>query len=148
MSHLDDRCKSGLSRVGHSTRPPGIVLRTGQSPPVHYQRKALTKCMFFCSKVLAFLPISPKGRFKIPTVEVLVLLSALPSHPTRSSAPCAKRRQLQGRFQEFLKEEQMHPFTQNEMVRASSSSLLPCEPLRERKEGQKDEVNAFKRHLR
>lgn len=128
MGCLDNSCKSGVSQVDHGTWPPGIVLRTGQNAPVRYQRKALTKCVFFCSKVMAFLPISPKGRFKIPTLGALVPLSAPPSHPARSTAPYAKWRQLQGRFQEFLKEEQMHPFTQNEMVRASSSPL-PYEPF-------------------
>lgn len=78
MGCLDNSCKSGLSQVDHGTWPPGIVLRTGQNAPVRYQRKALTKCVFFCSKVMAFLPISPKGRFKIPTLGALLLLSLRP----------------------------------------------------------------------
>ena len=174
LSHFPSGLKAGASRTFHLHDPNDRVAQPGHPvggtsgwggqtagvthdrprparPRVPLQRadhlllssgKLLHKGRLFCMWVKAFPSMTPQRQH----------LQFIPFPVSPLSPPTSQQQQLStpGRVSGILKEEQMDPSAQTEILSSSSSpsSLAPSEHFPGREEDQKDEGNAFRSHPR
>ena len=110
--------------------------------------KLLHKGRLFCTWVKAFPSMSPQRHH----LQFIPFPVSPPSPPTLQQQPRLLL-SAPGRVSGILREEQMDPFAQSEILSSSSSSspsssLAPSEHFPGRKKGQKDGGSAFRSHPR